>query len=130
MFAQRNTYAVTFSSGATASPIVTPLADAISVALYISTSLTITGGGTAVTVQICNASSGEIGGTAFYDFVTGVKTLQGLASTNGLQVQKGTAVTFDNFGFQQLRLTSTGAVTDGVTSYAVVTLSTAFAVVV
>ncbi len=130
MFAQRNTYAVTFAPSATASNIVTPLADAISVALFVSTGLTITGGGTAVTVQICNASSGETGGTAFYDFVTGVKTLQGLASTNGLQIQKGTAVTFDNFGFQQLRLTSTGAVTAGLTSYAVVTLSTQYAVVV
>lgn len=123
-FGQRNTYTVTFSSGGTASTVVTPLADALSVALYVSTGLVISGGGTALTVQICNASSGEAGGTSFYDFVTGQKSLLGLASTNGLQIQRGTAVVVDNFGFQQLRLTSTAGVTDGVTSYAVTTLST------
>ena len=129
MFAQRNTYTVTFSSGGTTSSVVTPLADVVSLGLFVSTSLTISGGGTALTVQICNASSGETGGTAFYDFVTGNKLLLGLASTNGLQVQKGTAVFIDNLGFQQLRFRSTAGVTDGVTSYAVTTLSTQYAVV-
>ena len=119
--ARRDTYSLTFSSAATVSPILTPLAEVSQIALFISSSLAITGGGTALTVQVCNASSGETGGTAFYNFVTGNAPLLGLASTQGLQVQVGTCVVFENFGFQQLRLTSTGGVTDGGTHYAVVT---------
>lgn len=128
MFAKRDTYPLTFSSGATASPIATPLADVESVAIFVSTGLTISGGGTALTVQVCSASSGETGGTSFYDFVTGAWSLRGLASTNGLQIQRGTCVAIDNFGFQQLRLTSTAGVTDGVTSYVVAITSTDYAV--
>lgn len=115
-FFQRRTYQVTFSSGATTSSIVTPLNDVAAVAVFVSTGLSIAGGGTTLTVQVCNASSNETGGTAFYSLLVGV------ASSQTLSIGAGNIASISNVGFQQLRLSSTGAVNDGANHYAVATV--------